>query len=137
MAELTILASAGNSAQLRVAKARMSILLPELGGTAMKSRLMRPSPTRLQMLDDSGLYKKAGVEKPAKPIHCLRHTFGTESAASGMPLPVLKELMGHSMIETTMRYVHVNEQQMRAEIARVFNRPAKRVAGIGSKADSG
>lgn len=55
----------------------------------------------------------------AKPLRCLRHTFGTEMAKK-VPLPVLCELMGHADIETTMRYVDVGEDQKRAAIDAVF-----------------
>jgi integrase len=63
------------------------------------------------------LYALAGVEKPPKPIHCLRHTFGSEAAAAGVPITTIKELMGHARIETTMRYITVNEAQLRDAIA--------------------
>jgi integrase len=36
----------------------------------------------------------------------LRHTFGSRAAMAGVDLPTLKELMGHSSITLTMRYVH-------------------------------
>lgn len=39
-------------------------------------------------------------------IYDLRHTFGSRSAMAGIDLPTLKELMGHSDISTTMRYIH-------------------------------
>lgn len=68
------------------------------------------------------LYAAAGVSRPPKPIHCLRHTFGTELAARGVPLPVIQELMGHAMIETTRQYIHVNDQQKRGAIADAFSR---------------
>jgi integrase len=36
----------------------------------------------------------------------LRHTFGSLMANEmGCPLPILRRLMGHSMIETTMKYI--------------------------------
>lgn len=66
------------------------------------------------------LYRRAGVTKPPKPIHCLRHTFGTEAAAANVPLPVLQVLMGHADIKTTLRDVDVNEQQKRDAIAQAF-----------------
>jgi len=50
----------------------------------------------------------------------LRHTFGTECAARGVPLPILKELMGHEDIDTTMRYVTVTADQLGAAITRAF-----------------
>jgi integrase len=65
------------------------------------------------------LYERAGVTKPGMLIHSLRHTFGTEMAKR-VPLPVLKELMGHSDIATTMRYVDVSDEQKRDAIALVF-----------------
>ncbi len=39
-------------------------------------------------------------------LYDLRHTFGSRSAMAGVDLPTLKELMGHSSIALTMRYVH-------------------------------
>lgn len=39
-------------------------------------------------------------------FHSLRHTFGTILAASGAPITVLRELMRHTDIRLTMRYVH-------------------------------
>jgi integrase len=43
---------------------------------------------------------------PAFRLYDLRHTFGSRSAMAGVDLPTLKELMGHSQISITMRYVH-------------------------------
>jgi integrase len=39
-------------------------------------------------------------------LYDLRHTFGSRSAMAGVDLATLKELMGHSNISVTMRYVH-------------------------------
>jgi integrase len=75
------------------------------------------------------LYKRAGVTIPVSetgetmPWHSLRHSFGTECAARGVPLPTLKELMGHTDIKTTMRYVTVTEAQKDAAIDRAFGLP--------------
>ena len=49
--------------------------------------------------------EKAEIEHPFR-IYDLRHTFGSRSAMAGVDLPTLKELMGHSDIATTMRYIH-------------------------------
>jgi site-specific recombinase XerD len=49
--------------------------------------------------------------------HRLRHTYGTELAASGVDLLVLRELMGHSSPETTARYVHLSSDTLAAEFA--------------------
>lgn len=47
--------------------------------------------------------------------HRLRHTFGTELAAAGIDLLVLRELMGHAHVETTAAYVHVSAETIAAE----------------------
>jgi integrase len=72
------------------------------------------------------LYAAAEVEVPVSesgvtmPWHSLRHTFGTECAARGVPVPVNKELMGHASIATTMRYVTVTSGQLDAAIRQAF-----------------
>jgi integrase len=74
------------------------------------------------------LYDAAAVKPPVSdagismPWHSLRHTFGTECAARGVPLPVIQELMGHADIKTTLRYVTVSETQKHDAIALAFGR---------------
>ena len=65
------------------------------------------------------VYKRAKVTSPPAPLHCLRHTFGTVMARR-VPLGVLRTLMGHESIETTMRYVDVSDADKRDAIANVF-----------------
>ena len=49
--------------------------------------------------------RREGFERPVS-LKDLRHTFGYIMANhAGCPLPVLQQLMGHSSIEMTMRYV--------------------------------
>ncbi|HKW87408.1 MAG TPA: site-specific integrase [Candidatus Acidoferrales bacterium] len=49
--------------------------------------------------------RTARIDPPFR-LYDLRHSFGSRSAMAGVDLPTLKELMGHSDISTTMRYVH-------------------------------
>jgi integrase len=59
-------------------------------------------------------------------LYDFRHTFGTRAAMAGVDLPTLKELMGHSTIVLTMRYVHPTpEHKIRAvEKLQHFNEQA-------------
>ena len=49
--------------------------------------------------------------------HRLRHTYGTELAAAGIDLLVLRQLMGHASPETTAGYVHLSTEHLAAEYA--------------------
>lgn len=59
--------------------------------------------------------------------HRLRHTFGTELAAAGIDLLVLRQLMGHASPETTALYVHLPIEHLAAEYA------AARVSMTGAR----
>ena len=60
------------------------------------------------------LCKRAGLRKIG--WHTLRHTFASHLAMRGVPLPAVKELMGHASITTTMRYAHVAPSTLRSAI---------------------
>lgn len=47
---------------------------------------------------------EAGIENFR--FHDLRHTVGTRLASKNVPVNVIKEILAHSDIKTTMRYVH-------------------------------
>jgi len=49
--------------------------------------------------------KAAGLDE-SRVFHDLRHTFGTQSAAAGVPMRTLQEWMGHKDIKTTEIYAH-------------------------------
>ena len=51
----------------------------------------------------------AGIEKNLTS-HVARHTFGTLCAINGIPVIIIKELMGHSSTDITMKYIHIAEQ---------------------------
>lgn len=57
------------------------------------------------------LYQSAGVAGASS--HSGRRTFATTLAEKGVSVFVLKELMGHSSINTTAGYVHAGEHQQR------------------------
>jgi len=54
--------------------------------------------------------------KPPFRLYDLRHTFGSRSAMAGVDLGTLKELMGHSHISVTMRYVHPTPEHKREAV---------------------
>lgn len=48
---------------------------------------------------------RAGVKATT---HTLRHFFGTYSYLNGVDIMTLRQLMGHALVETTMRYIHIS-----------------------------
>jgi integrase len=66
---------------------------PELGSVLDASKLRKRFKATLAA---------AGV-RPVR-FHDLRHTFGTQAAASGVPLRTLQEWMGHRDYKTTLIY---------------------------------
>ncbi len=57
--------------------------------------------------------------KPRFRIYDLRHTFGSRTAMAGVDLATLKELMGHSQISMTMRYVHPTPEHKRQAVQKL------------------
>ncbi len=57
---------------------------------------------------------KAGLN-PAYTSHCLRHTFATSLLNAGASLEVLKELMGHTSLDMTLRYAKLYDATKRQQ----------------------
>ena len=57
------------------------------------------------------LGKSAGVEK-VHP-HRFRRTMATNALKKGMPLEEVKELLGHTKLDTTMIYCTVNKENVK------------------------
>lgn len=94
----------------RLAKAKGLYLYPH-----------RSNPNRCLNNIDRGHHdavKDAGIE-PGFRLYDFLHTFGSSSAMAGVDLPTLKELMGHTSITTTMRYVHPTPEHKRQAMAKL------------------
>jgi integrase/recombinase XerD len=55
--------------------------------------------------------KKSGVRRKGG-IHLLRHSFATHLMESGVELPVMQHLLGHSSLRTTALYLHVTARRL-------------------------
>jgi integrase len=52
---------------------------------------------------------EAGIRKPVRPFHDLRHTALTHEAAAGNPMAYIQHRAGHSQSAITERYIHASQ----------------------------
>lgn len=64
-------------------------------------------------------------------IHDLRHTYASNAVSSGMPIQMVGRLLGHSQIQTTMRYAHLADDPVRAAAEENAARLNDLVGGTG------
>lgn len=71
--------------------------------------------------------QKTSIQKRITP-HTLRHTYATHLLEQGLDIVSIKELLGHSFIETTMVYLHVVMQDRKvvfSPLDALFNKPER------------
>lgn len=61
--------------------------------------------------------KQAGLQDKGYNVHTLRHSFATHLLDTGADLHTIKELLGHSKLQTTMIYLHLQS----ARCSRIVN----------------
>jgi integrase len=74
------------------------------------------------------LLKKLGI--PPAGLHAFRHGFATQLFALGTPATVVKELLRHADMKTTLRYAHVTREDQRTA-AEAFS---LRIGGVAHEA---
>jgi len=53
---------------------------------------------------------KAGLSNKGITLHCLRHTYATNLLNAGIPIEVLRDLLGHQSLEHTRRYARLTDR---------------------------
>ena len=66
-------------------------------------------------------------------IHDLRHTYASILASSGLSLPIIGALLGHTQAATTQRYAHLIDDALRQATERVGAIVANTASDAGSK----
>src|SRR6266581_1325756 len=62
-------------------------------------------------------------------LHDLRHAFASVAASSGMGLPIIGKMLGHSQPATTARYAHLASDPVKAAATAVANKIAAAMGG--------
>ena len=76
----------------------------------------------------SALFERAGLtvrekrkgwhqSRPTASFHSLRHTFVTRCVEAGVPVAVVRELVGHTRETMTMHYTHISAEAMEAALS--------------------
>jgi integrase len=96
-----------------------------VGGVASAALVNLEKPWR-------AIRKAAGLEDVR--LHDLRHAFASVAAASGMGLPIIGKMLGHSQAQTTQRYAHLASDPVKAAAAVVAGKIA---AAMRAGSDNG
>jgi integrase len=77
--------------------------------------------------------KAAGLDDVR--LHDLRHAFASVAASSGMGLPIIGKMLGHTQAQTTARYAHLANDPVKAAAATVAGKIAAAMTGAGNASD--
>ncbi len=75
---------------------------------------------------------RAEAGLPGLRLHDLRHSWASVAAMNGLDMVTIAKLLGHSLVETTERYVHLSDQSVTDAADRVSNRIHAALAGGGA-----
>ena len=90
---------------------------PRPGSPWVFSSPMNPARARTDLSLWKRVRKLAGIEDVR--LHDLRHTFASQAAMQGIPLPVVARLLGHAQVQMTLRYAHVSDRDVEAAAERI------------------
>jgi len=68
---------------------------------------------------------------PGLRLHDLRHSWASTAAMNGVDMVTIAKLLGHALVETTERYVHLSDRSVADAADRVSNRIHAALAGSG------
>lgn len=92
----------------------------EDGVKAIWTSIRRGKPRPLSVAEVGQILFLAGRQVKVKASwHKGRRTFATALRAAGVDISTIQVYLGHTRIETTRQYVHVDRRAIRAELARI------------------
>ena len=91
-----------------------------------------PSRPPTRPIDNIGfqwtrIREEAGL--PGLRLHDLRHTWASLAAMNGVDMVTIAKLLGHALVETTERYVHLSDQSVTEAADRVSSRLSAALTG--------
>jgi integrase/recombinase XerD len=64
--------------------------------------------------------RRVGLSKQKRHIHCLKHTAGIMLRKAGADVVIIKEVMGHKSIQSTMQYMKITQEEINDARARAL-----------------
>jgi integrase/recombinase XerD len=89
---------------------QLLMALPRIIDAVFVSRTGRPLERTMVYKIVKQCAKRAGISEKAS-CHWLRHSHASHAIAEGCNLRLLQQSLGHSKLETTERYLHINPNQ--------------------------
>ena len=74
---------------------------------------------------------------PGLRLHDLRHSWASIAAMNGVGMVTIAKLLGHALVETTERYVHLSDRSVADAADRVSGRIGAALAGSGAEREGG
>ena len=74
---------------------------------------------------------------PELRLHDLRHSCASVAAMNGVDMVTIAKLLGHALVETTERYVHLSDRSVAEAADRVSGRIGAALAGRGTVREEG
>ena len=74
---------------------------------------------------------------PGVRLHDLRHSWASVAAMNGVGMVTIAKLLGHALVETTERYVHLSDRSAADAADRVSGRIHAALAGRGAEREGG
>jgi len=62
------------------------------------------------------IYERSGVYRDGLTIHSLRHSCAARLFKNGVDCVIISKFLGHSSVDTTIRYLHLNFDDMRKAV---------------------
>lgn len=113
-----------NSYRPLLCKTETSYLFAACDGEAISVNSVQQFLRRLSV--------KMGLTEVKCSPHIFRHTFATRSLANGANVLVLRDIMGHESLQTTMKYTHLQYQDIQKQHA-VFSPVREFFEDLGPK----
>ncbi|MEK7469260.1 MAG: site-specific integrase [Planctomycetota bacterium] len=96
-------------------------VLPHAGKDGLSPYVFTNPATELPFRDVYHALQRATRQAGLRDVsfHTLRHTFASHLAAAGVGINTIKELLGHSDLKTTARYLHLAPNEKKEAVSRL------------------